>query len=96
MEYIRPENIRHVHPDRLWSMKDQLRAELQFVQSLLDGQVESICAMCAAYGYAYNDIPEEWAYFDDGQDTLICNNCIGKWPAAGLEFPPLTREIELR
>lgn len=95
MEYIRPDTIRNLHPDRLRAYKEQLDAESKLIQKLLDGQEEHVCAMCQSFGYGYADIPEEWAYFDDGGNTLICNNCMGLWPAAGLEFPPLSKEIEL-
>lgn len=94
MEYIRPDNLRYVHPDTLRSLKDRLDAESEMIGKLLEGQTESVCSLCESFGYAYNYIPEDWAYIADEENTLLCNNCLGRWHER-FTLPELTREIEL-
>lgn len=94
MEYIRPIDLKKLHPDTLHDMREQLNAEQHLIQQLLDGQVESVCSFCASTGYGYDDIPDDWAYVVKWPNTLLCNNCLGRFYEK-LDLPELTRELEL-
>ena len=75
MEYKRPNDIKSLHPDMLFKLRDILQAEVVLIGKLLDEQVESVCAGCDKIGYAIDDLPKDWAWF---QTYKICGSCKDK------------------
>ena len=92
------ETFEQLNYEHLLVMRRVYQEEFEFFMKSMDhviGRVvETYCHICDREECSYDDIPEDWGWYDaSGSWYMMCDECQLKWHDKFGDFPEVVRDI---
>lgn len=84
--------------EHLLTLSRVYKEEFEFFMKSMDyaisRAVETYCHICDREEYSYDDIPDNWGWFEaSGKWYMMCDECQLKWHDKFGDFPEVVRDI---